>query len=67
MGKFSEIKKTKVLKSKGVTSNNERLSLEDIDNCIERIYKIEKLILENGFNTENAKRFIVSSKSLLQL
>ena len=42
-------------------------SLEDIDNCIERIYKIEKLILENGFNTENAKRFIVSSKSLLQL
>ena len=42
-------------------------TLEDIDNCIERIYKIEKLILENGFNTENAKRFIVSSKSLLQL
>ena len=42
-------------------------TLEDIDNCIERIYKIEKLILVNGFNTENAKRFIVSSKSLLQL
>ena len=42
-------------------------TLEDIDSCIERIYKIEKLILENGFNTENAKRFIVSSKSLLQL
>jgi len=42
-------------------------TLEDIDNCIERIYKIEKLILENGFNSENAKRFIVSSKSLLQL
>ena len=44
-----------------------QLTLEDINNCIERIYKIEKLILENGFNTENAKRFIVSSKSLLQL
>ncbi len=42
-------------------------TLEDIDSCIERIYKIEKLILENGFNSENAKRFIVSSKSLLQL
>ena len=41
-------------------------TLEDIDKCIENIYKIEKLILESGFNSENAKRFIVSSKSLLQ-
>ncbi len=41
-------------------------NLDDIDKCLENIYKIEKLILENGFNSENAKRFIVSSKSLLQ-
>ena len=41
-------------------------NIEDIDKCLENIYKIEKLILESGFNSENAKRFIVSSKSLLQ-
>jgi len=41
-------------------------NLDDIDKCLENIYKIEKLILESGFNSENAKRFIVSSKSLLQ-
>ncbi len=40
--------------------------IEDIDKCIQNIYKIEKLILETGFNSENAKRFIVSSKNLLQ-
>ena len=40
--------------------------VEDIDKCLENIYKIEKLILVSGFNSENAKRFIVSSKSLLQ-
>ncbi len=40
--------------------------LEDINKCLENIYKIEKLILVSGFNSENAKRFIVSSKSLLQ-
>ena len=39
---------------------------DDIDKCLENIYKIEKLILDSGFNSENAKRFIVSSKSLLQ-
>ena len=43
-----------------------KYNVEDIDKCIENIYKIEKLILESGFNSENAKRFIVSSKSLLQ-
>ncbi len=42
------------------------LRIEDIDKCLENIYKIEKLILETGFNSENAKRFIVSSKRLLQ-
>ena len=41
-------------------------NLGDIDKCLENIYKIEKLILVSGFNSENAKRFIVSSKSLLQ-
>ena len=41
-------------------------NLEEIDKCLENIYKIEKLILVSGFNSENAKRFIVSSKSLLQ-
>ena len=41
-------------------------NLEDIDKCLKNIYKIEKLILVSGFNSENAKRFIVSSKSLLQ-
>ena len=40
--------------------------VEDIDKCLENIYKIEKLILVSGFNSENAKRFIVASKSLLQ-
>ena len=40
--------------------------LEDINKCLENIYKIEKLILVSGFNSENAKRFIVASKSLLQ-
>tara|TARA_B100000427_G_C15398057_1_gene546379 strand:+ start:44 stop:721 length:678 start_codon:yes stop_codon:yes gene_type:complete len=43
-----------------------KYNIEDIDKCLENIYKIEKLILESGFNSENAKRFIVSSKSLLQ-
>jgi hypothetical protein len=43
-----------------------KYNLDDIDKCLENIYKIEKLILESGFNSENAKRFIVSSKSLLQ-
>ena len=43
-----------------------KYKIEDIDKCLENIYKIEKLILESGFNSENAKRFIVSSKSLLQ-
>ena len=41
-------------------------NLEDIDKCLENIYKIEKLIIVSGFNSENAKRFIVSTKSLLQ-
>ena len=45
---------------------NSRYNIADIDKCLENIYKIEKLILESGFNSENAKRFIVSSKSLLQ-
>ena len=43
-----------------------KYNIEDIDKCLQNIYKIEKLILESGFNSENAKRFIVSSKSLLQ-
>jgi len=43
-----------------------KYNLDDIDKCLENIYKIEKLTLESGFNSENAKRFIVSSKSLLQ-
>ena len=43
-----------------------KYNLDDIDKCLENIYKIEKLILDSGFNSENAKRFIVSSKSLLQ-
>ncbi len=43
-----------------------KYNLDDIDKCLQNIYKIEKLILESGFNSENAKRFIVSSKSLLQ-
>ena len=45
---------------------NSTYNIADIDKCLENIYKIEKLILESGFNSENAKRFIVSSKSLLQ-
>jgi len=45
---------------------NSKYNIDDIDKCLENIYKIEKLILESGFNSENAKRFIVSSKSLLQ-
>jgi len=45
---------------------NSKYKIDDIDKCLENIYKIEKLILESGFNSENAKRFIVSSKSLLQ-
>ena len=45
---------------------NSKYNITDIDKCLENIYKIDKLILESGFNSENAKRFIVSSKSLLQ-
>ena len=45
---------------------NSKYKIDDIDKSLENIYKIEKLILESGFNSENAKRFIVSSKSLLQ-
>ena len=59
MGKFSEIKKTKVLKSKGVTSNNERLSLEDID----KPYEISINTLQFKLN----KTFYGSNEALKEL
>ena len=39
---------------------------KNIDKSFEQVNKIEKLMNESGFNQENAKRFIVGMKKLLE-
>ena len=43
-----------------------KLSLDDVSNSLAMIYKIEKLNSDSKFSEENAKRFIVSIKNILQ-
>ena len=43
-----------------------KLSSDDISNSLAMIYKIEKLNSDTKFSEENAKRFIVSIKNVLQ-
>ena len=43
-----------------------KLSSKDMDNSLAMIYKIEKLNSDSKFSEENAKRFIVSIKNVLQ-
>ena len=43
-----------------------KLSLKDMDNSLAMIYKIEKLNSDSKYSEENAKRFIVSIKNVLQ-
>jgi hypothetical protein len=59
MGRFSEIKKIKISKSKGMTSNNERVSLEDID----KPYEISQNTLQFQLN----KTFYGSNEALKNL
>ena len=43
-----------------------KLSSKDMDNSLAMIYKIEKLNSDSKYSEENAKRFIVSIKNVLQ-
>ncbi len=43
-----------------------KLSSDDVSNSLVMIYKIEKLNSDTKFSEENAKRFIVSIKNVLQ-
>ena len=43
-----------------------KLSSKDMDNSLAMIYKIEKLNSDSKYSEENAKRFIVSIKNILQ-
>ncbi len=64
---IAEVLKEKVdYKYKLVRERKKFHSLDEINKSIENIYKIEKLIIETGYNPENSKRFIISSKALLQ-
>ena len=44
----------------------DKLNVKDLENSLSMIYKIEKLNTDSSFNQENAKRFVVSIKNLLQ-
>ncbi len=44
----------------------DKLNIIDLENSLSMIYKIEKLNNNSSFNQENAKRFVVSIKNLLQ-
>ena len=64
---IAEVLKEKVdYKYKLVRERKKFHSVDEINKSIENIYKIEKLIIETGYNPENSKRFIISSKALLQ-
>ena len=43
-----------------------KLALKDLNNSLAMIYKIEKLNSDSKYSEENAKRFIVSIKNVLQ-
>ena len=43
-----------------------KLNVQDLENSLSMIYRIEKLNNKSPFNQENAKRFVVSIKNLLQ-
>jgi len=44
----------------------QNISKENLEKSFEQIHKIEKLMNQTGFNQENAKRFVVGIKKLLE-
>ena len=70
--KFDEKKVAEILSEKVdykyelAQKRRDKLNVKDIENSLGMIYKIEKLNTLSSFNQENAKRFVVSIKNLLQ-
>ena len=70
--KFDENKVGEVLSEKLdykyelAQKRREKLNVQDLEKSLSIIYKIEKLNTKSSFNQENAKRFVVSIKNLLQ-
>ena len=70
--KFDEKKVGEILSEKVdykyelAQKRKDKLNVKDIENSLGMIYKIEKLNTYSSFNQENAKRFVVSIKNLLQ-
>ena len=70
--KFDEKKVAEILSEKVdykyelAQKRRDKLNVHDLENSLSMIYKIEKLNTNSPFNEENAKRFVVSIKNLLQ-
>ena len=70
--KFDEKKVAEILSEKIdykyelAQKRRDKLNVQDLENSLRMIYKIEKLNTNAPFNQENAKRFLVSIKNLLQ-
>tara|TARA_Y100001970_G_C14043428_1_gene755047 strand:- start:234 stop:911 length:678 start_codon:yes stop_codon:yes gene_type:complete len=70
--KYDEKKVAEVLSEKVdykyelAQKRRDKLNVIDLENSLSMIYKIEKLNTNSSFNQENAKRFVVSIKNLLQ-
>ena len=70
--KFDEKKVAEILSEKVdfkyelAQKRRDKLNVQDLENSLRMIYKIEKLNTKASFNQENAKRFMVSIKNLLQ-
>ena len=70
--KYDEKKVAEVLSEKVdykyelAQKRRDKLNVIDLENSLSMIYKIEKLNSNSSFNQENAKRFVVSIKNLLQ-
>ena len=70
--KFDEKKVAEILSEKIdykyelAQKRRDKLNVQDLENSLRMIYKIEKLNTKASFNQENAKRFMVSIKNLLQ-
>ena len=60
------LKEKKDFKYQDALIKVEKLDLKNIDLAILSTQKIEKLLYVSGFNIENAKRYIISLKKLLQ-
>ena len=70
--KFDEEKVAEVLSEKVdykyqlAQKRRDKLNVQDLENSLSMIYKIEKLNTNSPFNQENAKRFVISIKNQLQ-